>query len=316
MSIGDQLEFIAPMPRLLDDGSAWVEELRRLEEFGFDTVSVSHHVTSGWQLAPVAAMAFAAASTSRLKVLTLVAQNPLQHPALLAKNIATIDRLSGGRAELGLGAGWLAADYAALGVPFESHRTRVDQCAEALTIIRDFFTEDTVDFVGHHYHVTGLEALPRCCRQPSPPILLGAAGPRMLDLGGRSADIVGVLPRMVNGRIDHETVADVAAPSLHAKIARVRDSAARAGRQMPRIQFSVLHLDVTDVESPPRPVTQWEEALAAERNWPLHGTPACLVGTAAECAEQVAEYSHRFGIGYWHLGQDSRAAAAVIAHLH
>ena len=110
-----RLEFIAPMPRLHDDGAAWVAELRRLEDLGFDTVTVSHHLTNGWQLAPIPAMAFAAASTTRLRVQSLVVQNPLQHPALLAKDIATIDRLSGGRVELGLGAGWLARDYAALG---------------------------------------------------------------------------------------------------------------------------------------------------------------------------------------------------------
>ena len=105
MPIDGRLEF-APMPRLRDDGATWVAELRRLEDLGFDTVSSSHHVTNGWELGPIVAMADAAASTTRRRVLSLVAQNPFQHPALLAKDIATIDRLSGGRVELGIGAGW------------------------------------------------------------------------------------------------------------------------------------------------------------------------------------------------------------------
>src|SRR6476620_7988260 len=99
----DPLKFIAPMPRLWKDGATWVSEVRRLETLGFDTVAVSQHVTSGWQLSPLAAMAFAAANTSRLRVLSLVVQNDLHHPALLAKDIATIDALSHGRIELGIG---------------------------------------------------------------------------------------------------------------------------------------------------------------------------------------------------------------------
>jgi alkanesulfonate monooxygenase SsuD/methylene tetrahydromethanopterin reductase-like flavin-dependent oxidoreductase (luciferase family) len=100
------LRFIAPMPRLRQDGATWVSEVRPLEGLGFHSVVVSHHVTQGWHLGILVAMAFAAASTTRLRVLSLVAQNDLQHPALLAKEIATIDALSGGRAELGIGTGW------------------------------------------------------------------------------------------------------------------------------------------------------------------------------------------------------------------
>ena len=155
-----ELECIAPMPRLRDD-SAIVARRRR-----------GQHDSAACP--------------------SLVAQNPFQHPALLAKDIATIDRLSGGYVELGIGA-WLADDYTSLGIPFESGPDRVAQCATAMTIIREYFTKDSVDFAGHYYSVKGLEALPRCSQQP-PPILLGAAGPRMLDLAGLSADIVACSP--------------------------------------------------------------------------------------------------------------------------
>jgi probable F420-dependent oxidoreductase len=315
MPIDGKLEFIAPSPRLRDDGATWVADVRRLEDLGFDTVSVSHHVTNGWKLGLIATMAFAAASTTRLRVLSLVAQNPFQHPALLAKDIATIDQLSGGRAELGIGAGWLADDYTVLGIPFESGPARVAQCAEAMTIIRDYFTKESVDFTGQHYQVNGMEALPTSCRQPHPPILLGAAGPRMLDLAGRCADIVGVQSRMAHGRIGPEAVADLTAASLQAKIARVRDAATRAGRPAPRLQFSVLHLHVTDVDPCPRYRSTWTDAIAAQMD-SLHDSPAAIIGTAAECADKILEYSHRFGIDYWNLGQDAEAASRVIALLH
>ncbi|WP_137145431.1 TIGR03621 family F420-dependent LLM class oxidoreductase [Mycolicibacterium sp. CR10] len=313
MVANEGLEFIAPMPRLHDDGAAWVAELRRLEDLGFDTVTVSHHLTNGWQLAPIPAMAFAAASTTRLRVQSLVVQNPLQHPALLAKDIATIDRLSCGRVELGLGAGWLAQDYAALGVPFESTPTRIAQLAEAVTIIRDYFTTETVDFAGRYYHVDNLEALPRCVQQPNPPILIGAGGPRMLDLAGRCADIVGVQARMMHGSIDDDAVADLSAIALQAKITRIRDAAAGVGRATPRLQFSVSYLHVTDSDAPPRHST-WTKAVVANMDT-LAESPAVLVGTAAECAEKVLEHSRRFGISYWHLGQDTEAAGRIIALL-
>src|SRR6478752_5268611 len=125
-------------------------------------------------------MGFAAASTSRLRVLSLVAQNELHHPALLAKDIATIDALSDGQVELGIGPGWLADDYTALGVTLEPGRIRVARLAEALEVIRRFFTTETVQFAGDYYRVNEMQALPICVQRPNPPILVGAGGPRML----------------------------------------------------------------------------------------------------------------------------------------
>lgn len=313
MRTNDQLGFIAPMPRLSNDGASWVSELRRLENLGFDTVAVSHHVTKGWQLGPIAAMAFAAASTTRLRVLSLVVQNAFQHPALLAKDIATIDRLSEGRVELGIGAGWLVDDYVAVGMNIEPGRVRVARLAEALDVIHNYFTTDQVDYAGSYYRVNGMEALPRCVQQPNPPILVGAGSPRMLELAGRRADIVGLQARMVSGRIDREAVADLATPSIEAKIERVRAAAKEAGKSTPRIQFSCYHLHVTDADRPPRHRSSWAEAVQAQMDV-LEGSPAVLVGTAAECAKKILEWRERFGISYWHLGPDVDAASRIVEH--
>lgn len=308
------IEFIAPMPRLKNDGPEWVSELRRLEELGFDTVAVSHHVTRGWQLGLISAMAFAAASTSGLRVLSLVAQNPLQHPALLAKDIATIDRLSGGRVELGIGAGWLADDYHALGLPAESGEQRLGRLEEALEVITRYFSTETVDFAGSYYQVNGMEALPRPMRQSKPPILIGAGGPRMLDLAGRTADIVGIHAQMRGGAIDRTAVHELTADSVQAKIDRVRDAARRAGRPAPRLQFSCYHVHVTDGPSAAAHGSTWSSAIGAEMA-ELRDSPAVLVGTTAECADRLAEWRERFGITYWYLGGDAEAAARVIEKL-
>jgi probable F420-dependent oxidoreductase len=314
MQTDDQLEFIAPMPRLSSDGATWVSELRRLEDLGFDTVAVSHHVTKGWQLGPIAAMAFAAASTTRLRVLSLVVQNSFQHPALLAKDIATIDQLSDGRVELGIGAGWLADDYVALGMNIEPGRVRVARLAEALEVIDGYFTTDSVDFAGTYYRVNDMEALPRCVQQPRPPILVGAGSPRMLELAGRRADIVGLHARMINGRIDQEAVADLATPSIEAKVERIRAAADKAGKSTPRIQFSCYHVHVTDADVPPRHRSSWTGAVEAQLDV-LEGSPAVLVGTAEECAKKILECRERFGISYWHLGPDVDAASRIVEQL-
>ena len=314
MRSDDQLQFIAPMPRLSNDGATWVSELRRLENLGFDTVAVSHHVTKGWQLGPIAAMAFAAASTTRLRVLSLVVQNRFQHPALLAKDIATIDQLSEGRVELGIGAGWLVDDYVALGMDIEPGRVRVARLAEALEVIHNYFTMDRVDFAGNYYRVNGMEALPRCVQQPKPPILVGAGSPRMLELAGRRADIVGLHARTVSGRIDQKAVADLATPSIEAKIERIRVAAKEAGKSTPRIQFSCHHVHVTDADGPPRHRSSWAGAVQAQMDV-LDGSPAVLVGTAAECAEKILECRERFGISYWHLGPDVDAASRIVEQL-
>jgi probable F420-dependent oxidoreductase len=306
----DRPRFIAPVPRLTGTGEAWVADLRRLEDMGFDTVCISEHLTNGWQLSALAAMSYAAASTTRLRILSLVLQNDLYHPALLAKHIASIDVLSQGRVELGIGAGWLPGDYHAVGIPFDNSRKRVARLAEAVEVIRAFFTGPTVDFAGEFYQINSMEAVPRSVQRPGPPILIGAGGPVMLDLAGRSADIVGIHAAM--GHNDIATaVPDLTAESVSAKITRVRESAAAAGRPSPRLQFMCYHVRVTDSPGSHGPRSSWATQIETERE-SLEGSPAVLVGTARECAETLLEWSARFGITYWHLGQDVDSAALII----
>lgn len=309
----DSIGFIAPMPRLRDDGDAWLDELHRLEERGFDTVCISEHLTNGWQLSALAAMAYAAASTSRMRILSLVLQNDLYHPALLAKHIATIDVLSQGRVELGIGAGWHAPDYHAVGLPFDDALTRVRRLTEAVDVLRAYFRGPTVDFAGDYYQVNDMEALPRCVQRPNPPILIGAGGPAMLDLAGRSADIVGIHAAMRHDQIG--SVDDLGAEAIAGKIARVRESAAAAGRPQPRLQFMCYHVRVTDAPGGDGPRSSWAAHVEAQRD-ELVDSPAVLVGTARQCAESILKWTARFGITYWHLGQDVAAAGLILDEVH
>jgi probable F420-dependent oxidoreductase len=310
--MAERLRFIAPMPRLTGDGEAWVSDLHRLEDAGFDTICISEHFTRGWQISALAAMAFAAASTSRIRVQSLVLQNDMHHPALLAKQIATIDVLSGGRVELGIGAGWNRDDYLATGLPFDDGRTRVARLAEALQIIRAYFTGDSVHFAGDHYQINHMEALPRCSQRPNPPILVGAGGPRMLELAGRMADIVGIHAATSRGQIDATAVRELTAASIQEKISRVRSASASAGRPCPTIQFRSYHVRVTDaLGGAEGPRSSWYAEIESAQDL-LKGSPAVLVGSAAQCADTLLEWRARFGITYWHLGQDALPATRII----
>lgn len=303
------------MPNLWRDGATWVSEVRRLEAMGFHSVAVSHHVIHGWQLGLLVALAFAAANTTRLRVLSLVAQNYFYHPALLAKDIATIDVLSGGRVELGIGTGWLAGDYNALGLQLERPGIRVAKLEESLEVIRRYFSDEYVDFAGDYYNINHMEALPRCVQQPRPPILVAAGSPRMLDLAGRTADIVGIHAEMGCKELKDAPIHDLAAASIEAKIGRVRAAAAAVGRPSPRFQFSCYHVDVTDAPQHSHRRSSWAPHVEARMD-SLKDSPAVLVGTAAECASKILDWQERFGISYWHLGPDVEATSRIVERVH
>ncbi|MDF3303700.1 TIGR03621 family F420-dependent LLM class oxidoreductase [Rhodococcus sp. T2V] len=303
------------MPRLRADAGSWRNELRRIEDLGYDTVAVSEHVTDGWVLEPLAAMAFAAASTTRLHVLSLVLTNDLHHPALLAKAAATIDALSDGRLELGIGAGWKQHDYRTVGLPFDPPAERIDRLAEALEIVRQYFSREHVHFTGSHYAVDNMESLPRRSGFGGPPLFVGGGGPRMLELAGRVADIAGIHLRQTTPTLDPAAVLDLTAECVDRKIERVRAAAAAAGRPTPTFQFTCYHVDITDAPSHGPKCRSSFSGHLAEASDMLKDSPAVLTGTVAECAEQLLAWHERYGITYWHLGQDVEAGGAIIAQL-
>jgi probable F420-dependent oxidoreductase len=160
-----------------------VRTARRAEGLGYATLLVRDHLAEqpfGHQLAPLTTMAVAAASTRRLRVGTLVLAVDYRHPAVLAKELATLHRLSGGRVEIGLGAGWLREEYERIGMPFDRDGRRVDRLAEALRVLKGLFAGAPLTFAGAHYRFDGYDAYPAPLQRPHPPILVGAGGRRML----------------------------------------------------------------------------------------------------------------------------------------
>src|SRR5688500_11258080 len=174
----------------------WSARARQAEDLGYATFLIRDHLAPsffGHQLAPFSALMAAACATRSLRVGTMVIDNDYRHPAVLAKEAATIDLLSGGRLELGLGAGWLRVEYEQAGIAFEPPGVRIDRLGEALQVLKGLFADGPLSFAGKHYVIGGLEGFPKPAQRPHPPILVGAGSPRMLRLAGAKADIVGIL---------------------------------------------------------------------------------------------------------------------------
>src|SRR3989442_2131618 len=167
----------------------------------------------------------AASVTKTMRVGSLVIDNDYRHPVVLAKEAATLDLLSGGRFELGLGAGFLKTEYDKAGVTFDSAGVRISRLAEALQVLKGLFADGRLTFRGQHYRIDGLDGYPKPVQRPHPPIHIGAGSKRMLMLAGREADTIGLLNSSTRtGTLVDDPVEGLAATLAH-KLAWVREGA-------------------------------------------------------------------------------------------
>ncbi len=176
----------------------WLASAQRAEELGFSTFLLRDHFIAdafGPQFAPVPALMTIANRTTSLRIGSLVFDNDYRHPVLLAQEVATLDLLSGGRFELGIGAGWLRDEYEQAGMTFDAPGTRVSRLEESLHVVKGLLTSEPFTFTGEYYQIAGLQAFPQSAQRPHPPILIGAGSKRMLEMAGREADIVNILPK-------------------------------------------------------------------------------------------------------------------------
>jgi probable F420-dependent oxidoreductase len=285
---------------------------RRAEAAGCSTLLIRDHLVEGpfrHQLAPLTALAAVAASTTRLRVGTLVLCNDLRHPAVLAKEIATLDVLSGGRVELGLGAGFLRRDYEAAGLPFDEPRDRVGRLEESLRVLKGLFAAGPLTHHGRHYDIDALDSFPKPVQRPHPPLHVAAARPRMLAIAGREADIVNLQGVSTAGGVMSEDPAGRSPAAVAERIERVR---AAAGERFAGLELStIVTLAVTD-----RPREAAAE-LARVRGWGLSAEevlamPGVLAGPPDRLVELVRERREALGISYFILSDAALDAAAPL----
>jgi probable F420-dependent oxidoreductase len=256
------------------------------------------------------AMVYALASTTKIQVFSLVLNNDLHHPAMLAKAVATAATLSSDRVGLGIGAGWLRDDYDRLGHEFERAGTRLERLDEALTVIDRYFADDTVTFHGKYYDIDALEALPKTRR---PPILVGAGGTKALTIATRHADIVGIHPRMGSGGLDASAARELTRETIQQKIDLVTLVSRSADRPTPALQFSCYDVVISGAPDPPsRPGFTDYIARHPEQ---FVDTPGSLRGDVAKCVEDLCRWRDELGITYWHLGGNLEAVVPIVERL-
>jgi probable F420-dependent oxidoreductase len=272
---------------------AWTNLARRAEELGYDAFVMPDHL--GRQLSPLAGLAAAAAVTSRIRIGAFVFANDYRHPLLLAREMATLDQISGGRVELGIGAGWNTSDYRQLSMPYERAGLRIERMQESVQLMRRLLAGERVSHSGRHYHLDGARLAPHPV-QPRIPILIGGGGPRMLRIAAREADIVGLLTQFdSHGRpiASQGTEAQTAQ-----KVATIRD-AAGSREAFKRLELNVLVASAGLVGSGSSPFGSVASAIKAVAPRLVGGSPYLLHGTLAQVRETLVRRRDRLGISYY-----------------
>lgn len=291
----------------------WIDVARRTEELGYSTLLIPDHL--GDQLSPIPALVAAADATSTLRVGSLVFDNDFRHPVMLAKEAATLDVLSNGRLELGLGAGWMKPEYEQAGIPFERANVRIERMEEAIRIIKGLFADGPVDFAGHYYTVTGLEGFPKPVQRPHPPLHIGGGGQRLLSTAAREADIVGFIPRARNDG-QGQDLTDATPEALEQKIAWVREA---AGERFADLELGILVAQVLTTEDREQAAQFIASTLAAGLNVStdvILQTPYLLLGTVDQICADLLARRERYGISYISVFEPGlEALAPVIARL-
>ena len=271
---------------------AWREKARQVESLGYSALYLPDHF--GDQPGPIAALMAAADATTTLRVGSLVFDNDYRHPVVLAKEAATLDLLSDGRFDLGLGAGWLASDYQQSGIPYDSAGTRIERLEEALVVIKGLLAGGSFTFSGRHYQVKDMEGGPSPVQKPHPPILLGGGGRRMLRLAAREADIVNVNYDLREGRVNRALVRTGLAEATDEKLGWIKDAAADRLESL-ELSITIFLANVTDDRD-----SMAASVASGLRSEPrdVLDMPHFLIGTVDQLVEDLLARRERYGMSF------------------
>ena len=287
-----------------ESGEAWAALARRAESLGYDVLVMPDHL--GRQLSPFAALAAAAAATTRLRVGAFVFANDYRHPLILAREAATLDLLSGGRFEMGLGAGWMTSDYRQLGMTYDPGPRRVDRLEEAIPLVKRLLAGETVTHHGEHYRLDRASVGVATVQKPRPPLAIGGGGPRMLRLAAREAEIVGLVPGFsAHGR---PLVRQATETATAEKVALIRQA---AGNRFERLELNLWLGDAGLTGSG----NSLLGSVAAAARWAataLYGSPYVLYGTLNSAREQLQRRRDKHGISYYTIPSHAMESMAPL----
>lgn len=276
------------------------DDARKWEGLGYSTLFVPDHFVDH-PLAPIPAMAMVAEATERLRVGSLVLGNDYKHPVVLAREAATLDLLSDGRLELGVGAGWMTVDYEKAGLALDPPGVRVDRLAESLDVLKGLLADGPFSYTGKHYQITDLDSGPEPVQRPHPPIIVGGGGRRVLSLAAREADIIGINANLRAGQAEHpDSARSLAGAATDEKLAWVRDAAGARFANL-EIQQYAGFVHFTD-----------DRRSLAEAMAPAFGvtadvaleTPIAIVGTVEQMIEDLQARRERWQMSYVVVNDD------------
>lgn len=274
--------------------TAWIDKARQAESLGYSTLLIDDHLYNTFAL--LTALVSAADATTSLRVGSLVFGNDFRHPAVLAKEAATLDVLTDGRFELGLGTGYGRDDYEQLGIALQSPGIRVSRFEEAVRIIKGLFADEAVTYEGKYYTIRNLNGLPKPCQKPHPPLLLGGGSKRILSFAAQEANIVGInLKTSAEGGLDFSSVTPEATEQ---KVAWVREA---AGTRFSDLELNILVFPI--VTDQRHQVTEQKlrefEMPTDEDNiaWML-ASPYFPFGTVEQIIDALQARREQFGLSY------------------
>ena len=283
------------------------EIARQAEGQGFHTFQLSDHVAGPGAamertghppgaLAVAPALMALADATVHLRVGSMVSCIDYHHPVVLANEMATIDLLSDGRLELGLGAGWLTGEYQAMGIPFDSASTRVERLSEAVQLIKSLFAEGAVSFQGKHYRVEGFEGAPRPLQRPHPPIMIGGGARRVLQLAGREADVASLNFNNRSGTLLGDGFRESTEGPTLEKIEWIRQG---AGDRDVEIHIGAYFTNITD--DPASVVAEMSDTFGLPPAQ-IMTHPHALIGSADAICDELIRRREVYGISYISVG--------------
>lgn len=285
------------------DRERLVAAARRAEEVGYSTFSMADHF--GLPFAPLIALQAVADATTTLRITQTVLDHDFRRPAVLAKELATLDVLSGGRTEVGLGAGWMRAEYEQAGIAFDPAPVRIARLEEVVIVLKGLFGEQPFSFSGEHVTITGLDGTPKPLQKPHPPILVGGGGPKLLAVAARQADIIQVMPRIQppGQPID---VREFTAATYRCKIDHIKDV---AGERFREIELGTQLLLAAVTDDPDRVIDEFIAGFGAVYGRPgaqlalsrdeLRASPLVAVGALDEVCDKLLATRDEYGISYF-----------------
>lgn len=285
-----------------------VETAKAAESSGFSTIALNDHFNSA--VAPLLGLHAMAAATSQIRVATAVLNQDLRHPAVLAKELATLDLLCDGRLEVGLGAGWVRADYDQSGIPFNPAGERIERLAETIDILRGLFAQNACTFAGQHFDIIELDGTPKPLQPGGPPILVGGGGRNILTMAAHRADIIQILGQAFG--TSGAVVDDLSSFAFDAFEQRVGWIADAAGPRFEDIELSVMLVFVAITDDVERAAAGFLDILTATvsryggqvgdlevRLKTLIDSPVVAIGSVDHICDKLVALRESLGVSYF-----------------